>query len=28
MRGAFWFDRMKNDRLDDILREVKRVIKW
>ena len=27
MRGAFWFDRMKNDRLEDILREVKRVIK-
>lgn len=26
MRGAFWFERMKNDRIDDILAEVKGVI--
>lgn len=26
MRGAFWFERMKLDRMDDIIREVKAVI--
>ena len=26
MRGAFWFERMKNDRIDDIINDVKGVI--